>query len=193
MELGLIQVYTGDSKGKTTAALGLSMRAIGHGFKVNFMQLMKGSNYYGELVTLHKLYPLIEHSQFGRPCPHSGTIKLGKGKCTGCGSCFIRKGDDITKDREEALNALEHIKKVVNGGQFDIVILDEVLNCIYFELLTEEEVLNILENKPKHVEIVLTGRKATDKIIDKADLVTNMQSIKHPFEKGIIARRGIEY
>lgn len=193
MELGLIQVYTGDSKGKTTAALGLSIRAIGHGFKVKFIQLMKGSNYYGELVTLRKLYPLIDHVQFGRPCPHSDKIRLGQSKCIGCGNCFIRIGDDISKDRQEALKALEYIKEQINSRQYHIVILDEILNAIYFELLTESEVLDILKSKPENVEIVLTGRKATDKIIEIADLVTNMQSIKHPFEKGIMARRGIEY
>ncbi|SHJ91259.1 cob(I)yrinic acid a,c-diamide adenosyltransferase [Anaerobranca californiensis DSM 14826] len=193
METGLIQVYTGNSKGKTTAALGLAMRAIGHGLRVNFIQLMKGSNYYGELVTIHRLFPDIVHAQFGRPCPNSGSIKLGISKCTGCGRCFIKKGDDITEDKKEMEIAYEYIKKQIKGGQFHIIILDEILNCIYFDLITEEEVLELFRIKPPHVELVLTGRNAPEKIIEEADLVTNMESVKHPFERGINARRGIEY
>lgn len=193
MELGLIQVYTGNSKGKTTAALGLSIRAIGHGYKVAFLQLMKGSNYYGELVTLKRLSEDIFHKQFGRPCPHSGDIKEGTGKCIGCGNCFIRKGDDITDDRKEALQALEFIKEQMHSGKFDIMVLDEILNCIYFDLLTEQEVLDLLNQKPDKLEVILTGRNASKGIIDRADLVTNMEMIKHPYEKGIMARRGIEY
>ncbi len=193
LSVGLIQVYTGDSKGKTTAAIGLSIRAIGHGHRVNFIQFMKGSNYYGELATLTKLSPQITHAQFGRPCRNSGKIKLGLSGCTACGKCFIKKGENITEDRKEALVALDYAKKQIKGGQMDIVVLDEILNCIYFELLTEDEVLDLLKSKPSHVEIVLTGRNATDKVIEIADLVTEMRGIKHPFEKGIMARRGIEY
>ncbi|WP_350342473.1 cob(I)yrinic acid a,c-diamide adenosyltransferase [Proteinivorax tanatarense] len=190
---GLIQVYTGNSKGKTTAALGLSLRAIGHGYKVYFLQFMKGSNYYGEISTLNKLSPQIEHAQFGRPCRNGGLIKEGLSTCIACGKCFIKKGDDISQDKEEMKKALDFSLDIITSEDYNIVVLDEILNCIYFDIITEDELLNLLSKKPSTVELVLTGRNATENIISKADLVTNMGQVKHPFEQGVMARRGIEY
>ncbi|WP_353894369.1 cob(I)yrinic acid a,c-diamide adenosyltransferase [Proteinivorax hydrogeniformans] len=190
---GLVQIYTGNSKGKTTAALGLSLRAIGHGYNVYFMQFMKGSNYYGEIATLNKLSDKIKHAQFGRPCRNGGLIKAGLSTCIACGDCFIKQGEDITKDKEEMEKALEFTIEIIQSQKYQIVVLDEILNCLYFDLITKKQLLDILERKPDNVELVLTGRNAPDDIIAKADLVTDMGQIKHPFEKGVMARRGIEY
>lgn len=171
---GLIQVYTGNSKGKTTAALGLAVRAVGHGFGVYIIQFMKGRTDYGELNAIQKLAPECQLEHFGR-------------------QGWVRKGNPAAEDIEEAGRALSRAREVMLSGDFDIVICDEILNAVWFELVPEEDVLQLLEAKPPQVEIVLTGRNATDRIKAKADYVTEMVQIKHPYEQGIDARKGIEY
>lgn len=171
---GLIQVYTGDSKGKTTAALGLAIRAIGHGFKVFVIQFMKGREDYGELHGLKRLEPECKIEHYG-------------------GTGWVYKGNPSLEDIEQAQMAFERAKEIISDGQWDIVILDEILNAIWFEVLSEKEVLELLETKPSHTEIILTGRNASDNIKAKADLVTEMVQIKHPYEQGIAARKGIEF
>lgn len=190
---GLTQIYTGNSKGKTTAALGLALRAIGHGFKVYIIQFMKGTSYYGELYSLSRLYPDIIVRQYGRACPLQTLIKNGEKQCTGCGQCFVEKGKIKPEDREMASLALAHSREILFSDQYDIVILDEILNALYFELVTLEDVKHLIKGKPPLVELVLTGRYAPVELIEMADLVTEMKEIKHPFQKGIPARRGIEY
>ncbi len=171
---GLIQVYTGNSKGKTTAALGLAIRAVGHGFKVYIIQFMKGQDDYGELQGLKRLEPECQIEHYG-----------GKG--------WVQKGNSSAEDKQEANRAFSRAKEIIADGQWDIVILDEILNAIWFELLLEDEVLQLLETKPSHTEIILTGRNASDKIKARADLVTEMLQLKHPYEQGIAARKGIEF
>jgi cob(I)alamin adenosyltransferase len=174
LQQGLIQVYTGDSKGKTTAALGLAVRAVGHGFKVFIIQFMKGQGYYGELQGLKRLEPECHIEHYG-----------GKG--------WVYLGNPSQEDLQEADKAMLRAKEIITSGNWDIVILDEIFNAIWFELVTEDEVLKLLELKPPHVELVLTGRNASDKIKAKADLVTEMVQIKHPYEQGISGRKGIEF
>lgn len=188
---GLIQVYTGNSKGKSTAAFGLAIRAIGQGFKVYIIQFMKGNSYYGELKTFQRLIPDITIKQFGRVCNNPEARQ--EGECRKCGHCFIKKGQAAAEDRQTAGKALAHAVEVMASGDYDIVILDELNNALYFELLELDPVLKVLQNKPELVELVLTGRNAPPQVIELADLVTEMKVIKHPFEKGIPARRGIEY
>lgn len=171
---GLIQVYTGNSKGKTTAAFGLAIRAVGHGFKTYIIQFMKGGDEYGELDGLKRLQPECQLEHFG-------------------GRSWVRKGELEEEDIIEAHKAFKRAQEIVFSGDWDIVILDELVNAIWFGLITEEEVLDLLDRKPSHVEVVLTGRNASKLLIEKADLVTEMVSRKHPFEKGIMARQGIEY
>ncbi|WP_206812437.1 cob(I)yrinic acid a,c-diamide adenosyltransferase [Paradesulfitobacterium ferrireducens] len=171
---GLIQVYTGNSKGKTTAALGLAVRAVGHGFKVYIIQFMKGRTDYGELNSLKKLAPECRLEHFGR-------------------QGWVIKGQPAAEDIQEAERALTRAREVMLSGAWDIVILDEILNAIWFELVSEENVLTFLDLKPPQVELVLTGRNATDRIKEKADYVTEMVQLKHPYEQGIDARKGIEY
>ena len=173
LETGLVQVYTGNGKGKTSAAFGLALRAVGRGLKVYVIQFIKGGFDYGELYMVDKL-PNIELKAFGR-----GT--------------FITEKPPEKKDVKLAEEALTLAEEVVENGEYDIVILDEINVALNLRLVAPERVLKLIKNKPKHVELVLTGRYAPQEIIKIADLVTEMREIKHPFNKGYQARKGIEY
>lgn len=174
LERGLIQVYTGNAKGKSTAAFGLAIRAAGHGFKVVIIQFMKTGTFYGEITGLKRLAPEVEIYSYGR-------------------EGFIHRGGVKPEDITLAHEALNHAEKAMLSTDTNILILDEINNALYFELLSIKEVLNFMEKKPEHVELVLTGRNAPQEIIDKAHLVTEMQEIKHPYHQGISSRKGIEY
>lgn len=169
---GLIQVYTGDGKGKTTAALGLALRAAGRNMKVLIVQFMKKWD-YGELHSV-ELIPNIILKTFGT-------------------KDFVYKGKAKKIDYEEAEKAFSFGVKGMQSGDYDIVIFDELNMALYYELLDLKEVVEKLKGKPDEVEVVITGRRAPEEIIEIADLVTEMKEVKHPYQKGIEARRGIEY
>lgn len=169
---GLIQVYTGDGKGKTTAALGLALRAAGRNMKVLIVQFMKKWD-YGELHSV-KLIPNITLETFGT-------------------KEFVYKGKAKKIDYEEAEKAFSFGAKGMQSGNYDIVIFDELNMALYYELLDLKEVVKKIKEKPLNVEIVITGRRAPKEIMEIADLVTEMNELKHPFQKGVEARRGIEY
>ena len=173
LEKGLIQVYTGNGKGKTSAAFGIALRAIGRGLKVYIIQFIKGGFDYGELYMIDKL-PNLKLKAFGR----------GK---------FITEKPPGKEDIKLAEEALQLAEKVVESGEYDIVILDEINVALNLELISLEKVLELIKSKPKRVELVLTGRYAPNEIIKVADLVTEMKEVKHPFNKGYEARKGIEY
>jgi cob(I)alamin adenosyltransferase len=173
LERGLVQVYTGDGKGKTSAAFGLALRAIGRGLKVYIIQFIKGGFDYGELYIIDKL-PNIELKAFGR----------GK---------FVTEKPPRKEDIKHAEDALQLAKKVVKSGEYDVVIFDEINVALNLKLIRIEDVVELMRNKPEHVELVLTGRYAPNEIIEIADLVTEMREIKHPYNKGFQARKGIEY
>lgn len=173
LEKGLIQVYTGNGKGKTTAALGLAMRAAGQGLKVYIIQFMKGWPDYGELFSVEKL-PNITLRQFGRPD-------------------FLDREEPALEDIQLAQQALDHARQTLTRGDYDLVILDEINVALDFKLIGLNEVLDLLESKPEHVEVVLTGRHAHPEVVKRADLVTEMLDIKHPYHKGLRGRKGIEY
>lgn len=170
---GLIQVYTGNAKGKSTAAFGLAVRAAGHGLKVHIVQFMKTGD-YGENKALARLAPEIEVRAFGR-----------KG--------FVHRGGAGPQDYELARQALDYAREIMLSGRADILILDEINNALYFGLLPLHVVLEFLQAKPPQVELVLTGRNAPPEIIELADLVTEMVEVKHPYQQGIGSRAGIEY
>jgi cob(I)alamin adenosyltransferase len=193
LEQGLIQVYTGNSKGKTTASLGLALRAVGHGFRVYMIQFLKGSSYSGEIYAAERLYPNFRISQFGRGCPRASLIKSGQMHCTGCGECFIKPGEVTQDDRQMAAAALAHARAIITSDEYDIVILDEISSALTLPLISIASVQELLDTRPARVELILTGRNMPTPIIDKADLVTEMVEIKHPFRQGIPSRRGIEY
>lgn len=175
---GMIQVYTGDGKGKTTAALGLALRAVGHGLRVHVIQFMKNPEMmgttYGEISASKSLVPgLVIHS-FGLPR-------------------FVTKSEVTKEDKEEAEKAMRMAFDMMRDKHVSVLILDEVFLAVHFGLVGLDELLKLLDEKPPDKEIVLTGRKAPDEVIERADLVTEMREIKHYFSKGVSARQGIEY
>ena len=173
---GMVIVYTGNGKGKTTAALGVALRAIGHGFKVCMVQFIKGEWHYGELNSIKKLEPDFE------------LIVAGKG--------FIGIIDDDHAYEEHvraARTALDIVEQKILLDTFDIIILDEINYAVHLGVLQLAEVLKILQNRPKHLSLILTGNHACEEIIMLADLVTEMKEIKHPYKKGIKAKRGIDF
>jgi cob(I)alamin adenosyltransferase len=173
LEKGLIQVYTGNGKGKTSAAFGLALRAIGDGLKVFVIQFIKGGFDYGELHAVKSL-PNLELRAFGR-------------------GQFISQKPPDREDVKLAREGFELAKKVIEEGDFDIVVLDEINVAMHLKLIRVNEVLDLIRNKPKHVELVLTGRNAPSEIVEIADLVTEMKEIKHPYALGVQPRKGIEY
>ncbi len=172
----LIVVYTGGGKGKTTAALGMAVRAVGRGWRVCMVQFIKGSWHYGEEIGAQRLAPDFE------------LVKAGKG--------FVGIIDDhLPREEHEqaAREALEAARERIHSGNYRLVILDEVNYAVQMGLLKEKEVLDLVKARPSNVHLVLTGNHATKGLIELADLVTEMKEIKHPFKKGIPAQKGIDY
>jgi cob(I)alamin adenosyltransferase len=168
---GCVQVYTGEGKGKTTAALGLALRASGHGLRTYIGQFMKGQE-YGELNALRD-HASITLEQYGNPC-------------------CIRREDVTPEHVAQAEQGLARAREVLLSGDYDLVVLDEVNMAIWFGLLAVEDVLAFLDQRPDSVEVILTGRRAPQEIIDRADLVTEMREVKHYYAQGVTARKGIE-
>ncbi|MFW5789713.1 MAG: cob(I)yrinic acid a,c-diamide adenosyltransferase [Bacillota bacterium] len=167
---GKVQVYTGDGKGKTTAAIGLAIRAAGAGKSVFIGQFIKGME-YSEIKMINKIAE-IKLKQYGR-------------------GCFI-KGDPETEDIKAAKEGLNEIGKILKSGEYELVILDEANIAVYYKLFSVDTLISVIENRAENVEVVITGRKADDKLIKYADLVTNMEEIKHYYHNGVKARTGIE-
>ena len=203
-KLGLVHVYTGDGKGKTTASMGLALRAIGQGFNVYVFQFLKGGTYTGELVSSSNYLPKINFIQSGKGCLKAQKqMKLGKfsdgrevaiavrdeSSCGKCRYCFTIDKDEVENTKKAFKQAVE----VAKTGEVDILILDEINCVINAGLIPVEDVLKLIKEKHPHTELILTGRNAPKEIIDAADLVTYMNCIKHPYQKGIQARRGIEF
>jgi cob(I)alamin adenosyltransferase len=171
-EKGTVQVLTGNGKGKTTAALGCGLRAAGHGFKVLMIQFMKGRR-YGEL-------DAVKHVP-GFDIVQSGT------------DSFVEKGNPRAEDIELARKGLAKAREALDSGQYDMIILDEVNVAVDYGLITLDHVLRFIEQKPPHVELILTGRYAHEKIKDAAQTVIEMVEVKHHYAAGVEAREGIEY
>lgn len=172
LERGYIQVYTGNGKGKTTASLGLALRAVGRGLRVCFFQFIKGGGKYGEHLAAEKLAPLLTIIQTGRP----GWVNT----------------KDITEDRRVAQEALTQARQLLTSGDYDLFICDEINGAVGFGLIDVAQVLELISVKPAKVELVLTGRNAHEQVMAAADLVTEMREIKHYYAAGVPARTGIE-
>jgi cob(I)alamin adenosyltransferase len=173
---GLVVVYTGDGKGKTTAALGMAVRAVGRGFAVLMIQFIKGSWHYGELDGVKALAPALEITAGGRG--------------------FVGILDDrlpFEEHRKAALETLAFAREQVLSGKYDLVILDEINNAVKGGLLPVEAVLELLDVRPADLHLVLTGRAAHASVLERADLVTEMREIKHPYQQGILAQVGVDY
>ncbi|HAF71085.1 MAG: Cob(I)yrinic acid a,c-diamide adenosyltransferase [Acetothermia bacterium 64_32] len=173
---GLVQVYTGDGKGKTTAAIGTGIRALGHGWRVHMLQFLKGGDPlspYGEILALARL-PGFTVEQLGPP--H-----------------FVHPGSASEEDRKAIRRGLERAREALSSGEYDLVILDEINVALQLGLAEVDEVLALLDGKAEGTEVILTGRGAPRELIERADLVSLVEAVKHPFERGIAARPGIDY
>ena len=170
-QTGLVQVYTGNGKGKTTAAFGLALRAVGAGLNVFIGQFVKGMK-YSEINAFELLQDKIAVKQYGR-------------------RCFIH-GDPEAEDIEMARQGLQDSLKQMLSGNYDVVILDEANIATYYKLFSAKELLAVIDQKPEDVELIITGRYAEPEILERADLITEMKEVKHYYAKGIEARKGIE-
>ena len=170
---GMVQVFTGNGKGKTSAALGTVLRALGHGLKAYIVFFMKGKYPYGEFSTLSKL-PNVDVDSFGL-------------------RCLTDRANINPEEIEQAKLAMSAAREAMLSGNYNLVILDEVNVAVNFKLIELDEVVRLIGDKPQNVELILTGRYADARLIELADLVTEMVKIKHPYDKGVKARKGIEY
>jgi cob(I)alamin adenosyltransferase len=169
---GYVQVYTGDGKGKTTAAFGLAMRAAGRGWRVLVLQFMKADPSCGEVVSAVKLGIRVEQVGLDH---------------------WVVKGEATPDDLRAAAAGFDRARALVGSGEYDLVVLDELITALYFELVPLDDARALLTGKPAHVELVLTGRRAPDEIVAAADLVTEMRPVKHYYDAGVGAREGIEH
>jgi cob(I)alamin adenosyltransferase len=170
---GLLLVFTGNGKGKTTAALGLTMRALGHGHKVCFIQFIKGSWKYGELEAAARFEDLLDFHVMGRG--------------------FTWKSDNLAKDTAAARQAWEFAKKTIQENRHRLVVLDELTYLVTYGMIAEQEIIEALTKRDPGMHIVVTGRGAGEGLIQAADLVTEMREIKHPYKKGVKAQKGMEF
>jgi len=166
-------VFTGNGKGKTTAALGLTLRALGHKQRVCFIQFLKGSWQYGELESVKKFSDLLEFHVMGRG--------------------FTWNSDDLKKDIAVAREAWAFSRKIIEEKQHQLVVLDELTYLVSYNMIEEQEVIDVLTGRDPSMHVVVTGRGAGNKLIQVADLVTEMCEIKHPYHQGIMAQKGIEF
>lgn len=173
MRKGLLIVFTGNGKGKTTAALGMALRAAGHGMRVLILQFLKGTWPYGELKALERFAEV---------------------KIKPLGSGFTWKKESLDEDRELARLGWEEASDEIRGAEYDLIILDELNYVLSYGLLPLDAVLQVLSSRPAELHVVVTGRNAPEELVQLADLVTEMRQIKHPYqEKGIKAQKGVEY
>ncbi|WP_462318183.1 cob(I)yrinic acid a,c-diamide adenosyltransferase [Marinilabilia sp.] len=168
----MIHIYTGNGKGKTTAAIGLAVRAAGSGMKVFFGQFVKGMA-YNEVSIFNEQMPQIDHELFGR-------------------TCFINR-DPEPEDYKAAKAGLRKVKNIIQSGQYSLIVLDELNIALYYKLIALEDILKLINELPRDLELVITGRYAPQELIDKADLVTEMKEVKHYYKQDIKARKGIEF
>lgn len=175
---GYIQVYTGNGKGKTTASLGLAMRALGRCWKVLLVMFTKGGDNYGELNSFRNLSPTIKDNLT--------IVQAGLDR-------IVYSSNKNTEDEKAILEGWELVKKAIKNNEYNLIIMDEANIAIALNIIDVDEVVEVLKNKPEEMEIVLTGRNAHEKIIEIAHLVSRIEPVKHYWDTGVVARKGIEY
>lgn len=190
MTKGKVFIFTGDGKGKTTAALGRAVRAAVENRKVTIVQFLKGNGYTGELFSAEFLKPLITIKQFGYRCPISAQIRSGEAVCNKCGLCFRENRNPANGF---ALEALTYASEIIKEGTAELVILDEISHAIRRGLINLSEVTELVSTRPPHIDVILTGRNMPGELTTLADEVTECRAIKHPLAHGLDARRGTEY
>ncbi|MCF8028607.1 MAG: cob(I)yrinic acid a,c-diamide adenosyltransferase [Desulfobacteraceae bacterium] len=173
MKKGLLMIFTGDGKGKTTSALGLSMRSAGHGLKVCFIQFIKGSWKYGEMDATARFDGLIDFHVMGRG--------------------FTWKSDNLEEDKAAARKAWEFSKNAINSGKYHLVVLDEFTYLLNYGMVEMDTVLSVLADRPSGINVAITGRDAPKPLTAAADLVSEIRALKHPYQAGITAQKGIEF
>lgn len=209
MKKGLVHIYMGAGKGKTTAAVGLALRAVGQNIMVYMVQFMKGGKYTGEFLSAERfLQGRFKIKQFGRGCIRedkqmtlaglaegiSGSEQVRDDEpCGTCRYCFVND----SKQKNFCDDAYEHAMKVLTSGDYGMVILDEIIYAVTYNMLPLQKALDLIDAKPENVELIVTGGawqgEVPVELLDKADLVTEMTKRKHYYEKGVLARRGVEY
>jgi len=175
---GAFQIYTGEGKGKSTASMGLMLRALGCGFRVYYLRMMKPRWKTGELAMCPTLHPNLTYRNVEQDWILSKSKHIP---------------EHVEAMRKALAGELESLEKIMCGGEYDLVIVDEINYCIHRELVPLERAIALVEKRPANVELVFTGRYATEELIARADVVTEMRKIKHHFDQGITARRGIEF
>ncbi len=172
--VGLVTIFTGDGKGKTTAAIGTAVRAAGHGLRVFIVFFFKGKMFaQGEVKSLSQL-------------PGVTTVSFGTTE-------WVKKGITNSEANAQAKKALEAAQSAVSSGRYDLVIMDEINSALDFGLIALDDVLGLIQSRPSHIDLILTGRNADKRVIDKADVVTEMVKVKHAYDCGVSAREGIDY
>ena len=176
---GLVIINTGNGKGKTTAALGLALRAVGQRMRVMIVQFIKGNFRYGELRSIKRLAPDVEISPRGRGCI---TVVCGR-----------PSEASEEEHRKASMEAFNYAREVIQSNRYDLVVLDEVTYLVNFGFLPVESLLDLIRTRPSHLHLVLTGRNAHPALIEASDLVTEMREVKHPYHQGVEAQKGIEF
>ncbi len=190
MSKGLVTIITGRGKGKTTSALGQALRATGQGLKVLMIQFLKSSRIYGEINSAKKLYPDFEIIQAGKECVHTEKPYV----CTDCNfECHVDTKKPSREDRESAQQAFALVQEKIKSGKYNMVILDEIIYAIDYGLISIDVVLELIGGKPQDLHLILTGRNAPPQLAAKADLVSEILEIKHPFQQGMKSVKGIDF
>ena len=188
----MIIVYTGNGEGRTTAALGLALRAIGQGDKVLFVQFLKSSRAYGEIKAARRLSPELEIIQVGKDCIYSVDDQR-RYQCPDCDfACHVNPKNPDPADIEAAKKGLVLVEARIKSGVYNLIVLDEINYAVSYGLITVDKIMNLINNKPDKLRLVLTGRDAHSKLIEQADLVTEMCEIKHPFQQGLKSVKGVD-
>jgi len=188
LERGLIQVFYGDGRGKTTAAIGTATRAAGHGLRVVVVQFLKGGEFTGEIASLKRLG--VEVHQLGPSGPSRSFDRQVRDGIRRVISGYFRYHES---DMEHSTEGLKRAARMLASGEYDLIVLDEVDTALKFKHFKTDDLVNALKRKHKQTEVILTGFKPPQKVLKMADLITDMKKVRHPFDKGILARWGIDY